>query len=103
MMIMINPRDLEKLMKSMKMEAVEADEVLIKSKQKTIIVRNPQVVKSDVMGKTSFQVTGDVVEENNDSDIDIIAQKTGASKEEAKLALQETGDIASAILKLTSG
>ncbi|MBI4177298.1 MAG: nascent polypeptide-associated complex protein [Candidatus Aenigmarchaeota archaeon] len=100
---MINPRDLEKLMKSMKMEAVEADEVLIKSKQKTIIVRNPQVVKSDVMGKTSFQVTGDVVEENNDSDIDIIAQKTGASKEEAKLALQETGDIASAILKLTSG
>lgn len=102
-MIMINPRDLEKLMKSMKMEAVEADEVLIKSKQKTIIVRNPQVVKSDVMGKTSFQVTGDVVEENNDSDIDIIAQKTGASKEEAKLALQETGDIASAILKLTSG
>lgn len=101
MKIMINPRDLERLMKDMKMEQVEASEVVIKSGAGNTVIRNPQVVKSEVMGKVTFQITGDIVEENNDSDIDIIIQKTGASREEAKNALQETGDMASAIMKLS--
>ncbi len=95
---MFNPRDLEKLMKNMKMEQIEADEVLIKTIDKTIVIKNPQVVRSEMMGKTTFQVTGDVVEENSDSDIDIIMQRTGVSADEATRALQEAGDMASAIM-----
>lgn len=97
---MFNPRDLEKLMKNMKMEHVEAEEVLIKSASGTIVIKNPQVVKSEMMGKTTFQVTGEVEEENINSDIDIIMQRTGVSRDHAAKAIQETGDIASAIIKI---
>ncbi|MBI4167840.1 MAG: Nascent polypeptide-associated complex protein [Candidatus Aenigmarchaeota archaeon] len=95
---MFNPRDIERLMKDMKMKQIEADEVLIKTDEKTIVIKNPQVVKSEMMGKTTFQVTGDVFEENSGSDIDIIMQKTGVSRERAEEALKETGDTASAIM-----
>ncbi len=100
---MFNPRDLEKLMKDMKMEQIEAKEVLIKTDEKNITIKNPNVVRSEMMGKTTFQITGDVIEESNDSDIDIIMQKTGVSMEEAAKALEETGDMASAIMKIESG
>ncbi|MBI3413297.1 MAG: hypothetical protein HY051_04410 [Candidatus Aenigmarchaeota archaeon] len=97
---MFNPRDLEKLMKNMKMEQVDAEEVSIKTANGTILIKNPQVVKSEMMGKTSFQVTGDVAEENSDSDIDIIVQRTGVSREQAGKALKEAGDIATAIIQI---
>lgn len=87
-------------MKNMKMEQIAAEEVVIKSASRVIVIRNPQVVKSEMMGKITFQVTGDVAEESNDSDIDIIMQKTGVSREEAVKALTETGDMASAIMSI---
>ncbi len=100
---MFNPRDLEKMMKNMKMEQIEADEVLIRSGNDTIHIKNPQVVKSEMMGKITYQVTGDIEEENSSSDIDIIVQKTGVSREDAAKTLEETGDIAAAIMKIESG
>ncbi len=99
---MFNPRELEKMMKNMKMEQIEANEVTIKTTVKTIRISNPQVVKSEMMGKTTFQITGDIEEENDGSDIDIIVQKTGASKEDAAKALEETGDIVAAIMLIES-
>ncbi|MBI2085045.1 MAG: nascent polypeptide-associated complex protein [Candidatus Aenigmarchaeota archaeon] len=99
---MFNPRDLEKMMKNMKMEQIEADEVLIKAGNNTIHITNPQVVKSEMMGKITYQVTGDIEEENGGSDIDIIVQKTGVSREDASKALEETGDIVAAIMKIES-
>ena len=100
MKIMFNPRELEKLMKNMKMEQIEATEVIIKSTTSIIRISNPQVVKSEMMGKITFQITGETEEENNGSDIDIIVQKTGVSREDAAKALAETGDIVAAIMSL---
>ena len=100
---MLTPRDLEKMMKNVKMEQIEAEEVVIKTCDKTLLIKNPQVVKTNMMGKTTFQVTGEVEEKNSDAgDIEIIVQKTGASKEEAEQALNEELDMAAAILKLES-
>ncbi len=101
---MFNPRDLEKLMKNVKMEEIAADEVVIRSSTKTIAIKNPKVVKTEMMGQTTYQVTGDATEENgpNDLDVDLIVQKTGVSRDEASKALREEGDMASAIMKIES-
>ncbi len=101
---MLNPRDLEKLMKNVKMEEIDADEVVIRSAAKTIAIKHPKVVRTEMMGQTTYQVTGNAVEENatNDADIYLIVQKTGVSRDEALETLREEGDMASAIMKIES-
>jgi nascent polypeptide-associated complex subunit alpha len=105
----INPRQLEKAMKRMGMQAtqIEADEVIIKTSEKDIVITNPSVTLMNAMGQQSYQVVGDVEERGkekfNEDDVKMIMEKTGASEEDAKRALKEEGDLASAILKLKSG
>ena len=69
-----------------------------------IVISNPQVARVNMMGQDSFQISGDVSERSREKfsreDIEIVMEKTGASEKEAKDALEETGDIAEAILKL---
>jgi len=97
---------MEKLMKKMglKQEDLDAEEVTILCKHKKIIVKNPQVTKMNIMGQESLQVIGDIEEEEletfKEDDINIILEQTGCSKEEAKDALNQKKDIASAILYL---
>ena len=56
-----------------------------------------------MQGQESWQITGNSTEEDNsEKDIDLIVEKTGKSEGDAKKALEETGDIAEAILKLSS-
>ncbi len=52
----INPKQLEKAMKQMgvKSEEIPADEVIIKSQDKEIVISNPQVQKVNMMGQESF-------------------------------------------------
>ena len=58
-----------------------------------------------MQGQESFQVSGDVTEEQaeafNEEDIKAVMEKTNFSEEEAIAALEETGDLAEAILKLS--
>ena len=102
----INPKQIEQAMKKMgiKQEEIQADEVIIKSAGKEIVISNPQIVKVNMMGQESFQISGEVSERSaekfSQAAIKLIVEQTGASEEEAKTALQETGDIAAAILKL---
>ena len=102
----INPKQVEKMMKKMGMQAVpiEAEEVVIKTADKDIVITNPQVTRVNAMGQNSFQIAGDVEERSHerfsDEDVKMVAEKTGASPEDAKQALEEEGDLASAILKL---
>ena len=106
----MNPRDMQNAMKRMgiKQQEIDATEVIIKTKDKTLLIRNPQVSKVNMMGHESFQVVGNVeeVEEASpisDEDIDAVIQQANCSQEEAKSALESTeGDIAAAILKLQS-
>jgi nascent polypeptide-associated complex subunit alpha len=103
----INPKQMEKAMKRMGMatEAIEADEVIIKTPEKDLVISNPEVTKINMMGQEMYQIAGSAEERGkekfSDEDIRLIVEKTGATEEEAKQALEEEGDIAGAILKLT--
>lgn len=103
----INPRQVERAMKRMGIQAsqIEAEEVIIKTPEKEIIISNPQVSKVNMMGQDTWQITGDVSERENapfsDEDIKTVVNQTGASEEEAREVLQQTnGDLAQAILKI---
>lgn len=104
----INPKQIEKAMKRMGIQAtpIDAEEVIIRTPQKDIIITNPQVSRVNMMGQDTFQISGTVTEKERemftDEDIEMVAEKAGVSLEEAKSALEETGDIAEAILRLKS-
>lgn len=60
------------------------------------------------MGQDTFQITGNISEENrefepSEEDIKLVVEKTGRSRDEVIKVLKETnGDIASSILKLSN-
>ena len=103
----LNPKQMEKMAKQlgMKMEEIDAEQVIIKLQAgREIVIDNPQVSKINVMGQDTFQITGDVSEkdeeESDEDDVEIVAEKAGVSHDEAKRVLDETNDIAEAILRL---
>ena len=102
----IDPRQIEKAMKKMGMQAtqIEAEEVIIKTADRDLVITNPQVTRVDMMGQQTFQIAGDVEERGrekfSEDDISLVMQKTGASRAAARQALDKHGDIAAAILSL---
>ena len=86
----INPRQLQQAMKKMgvKQEEIEASVVIIKCGAKNMIVNNPQVMKVNMMGQESLQITGEIHEELaiTDEDIATVAAQANVSKEIAKSA-----------------
>lgn len=103
----MNPKQMEKIARQMgmKMEHIDAEQVIIKLRAGgEILIDNPQVTKVNMMGQDTFQITGDITEkedeESDEGDVDIVSEKTGVSRDEAKRVLDETNDIAEAILKL---
>jgi|SRR3989344_4215572 len=100
----INPRQIEKMMRQMgvKQEEIDASEVIIKTKDKTIIIKNPQVSKVNMMGQESFQISGEIEESTiSEEDIKTVAEQSNVSLKEAENALKKTnGDLAEAILIL---
>ncbi len=102
----INPKQLERAMKKLGIQAtpVDAEEVIIRTPTKEIIITNPEVSKVSAFGQETFQITGTVTEKERsgftEEDIKIIVDQTGASPEEARKTLEKTKDIAEAILKL---
>lgn len=106
---MLNQRDIQKIMKQMDMENISAEEVVIRCAEKDIVVRNPQVVRTKMMGRETIQVTGQITEqpkanaksaEPNEPDVRLVAEQAGVTPKMARDALKETGDIAAAIIKL---
>jgi len=101
-------------------------EVLVRMPDKDIVISNAQVAIMDAHGVRSFQISGDVSErpaspdyvgsavqgepvqeepviEIPDSDVELVAAQTGAKAEDARAALVEAkGDLAAAIMKLSS-
>lgn len=86
-------------------EEIDAKRVIIESEDKNIIIENPSVIKIKMQGQETFQISGDIKEEENNSleeDIKTIIEKTGCSEQEAKKALEDNnGDLAEAILSLS--
>ena len=105
----IDPRKMAQMMRQLgiKQDEIEVKRVIIEKSDNTNIIIEPANVQKIVMsGQESWQVTGKAREEAQNSsaeDITLIIEKTGATKEKAKLALEKAnGDIASAILELSS-
>ena len=101
----INPKLIKQAMKKMgvKQEEIDASRVIIEGHDKKIIINNPSVVKVNMMGKDSFQISGDVSEEElekfNLEDVKTVVSQAGCSEEDARIALEESdGDIAEAII-----
>ena len=69
----------------------------------------PNIDPKKMQGQETFQISGDIKEENLDSeksrfeeDVKTIMEKVGCLEEEAKIALEKTnGDLTEAILMLS--
>ena len=102
----INQRQLERAMKQMGMHTkqIDAEEVIIRTHDKDIVISDPSVTLMNAMGQESYQIVGAAEERSRekfvDDDVKMVMDKTGADEEDARKALNEAGDIAGAILKL---
>ena len=101
----VNPKMMKQAMKKlgMKQEEVDAYEVIIKTSDGNLVIRNPQVSIIEGMGQKSIQVVGDIEKEKviSGDDVKTVASQAKVSERKAKKALEECGgDLAEAILSL---
>lgn len=112
MMQKISSRDARRLMQQMgvKFEEIsDAQQVVIKTVSKEIIINNPSVIILNARGEKMFQITGEITEKTSEikpsipeEDIQLVAQQAKVSLEEARKALAQTnGELAQAILLLS--
>ena len=111
----MNPKQLKQMQRAMKQMGMDmkdvkgATEVIIKFKDKEVVIKNPKVNIMDFMGQKTYQITGKPKEkkleielEIPDEDVELVSAQTGASNEDAIKALKETnGDLAEAIMRLS--
>ncbi len=110
MMPKINPRMMQQAMRQMgiKQEELDASEVVIRLKDKDLVITDPQVTKINMGGQESFQISGTVKAQLRSSTIDIneddiktVMEQADVDAKTAKEALKNAnGDIAEAILAL---
>ena len=110
MMPGMNPRKMQQMMKRMGIaqQDIDATEVIIKTADKQIIITNPQVAKVNMMGQQTFQISGEIHEQEletapeiKEEDIKTITDQTGVDEAKAKEMLEKhNGDIAAAIMEL---
>ncbi|MEK6847501.1 MAG: nascent polypeptide-associated complex protein [Nanoarchaeota archaeon] len=103
----LDPKKMQAMMKQLGMsqEEIDASRVIIEKNNGRIVIENPSVVKIGIRGQESFQISGEAREESgftiSEEDIRMVMEKTGASEKQAKKALEETRDIADAIIRLS--
>jgi len=107
-------RRLRRMMKQMglKMDTLtDVEEVVIRGRDREIVIEEPIVAVLDMRGEKVYQITGGRVKERRmeqrpipEEDILLVAQQAGVSLEEARRVLEEAGgDLAKAILMLKTG
>ncbi len=106
----MNPRKMQQMMRQMGLQQVEipAQEVVIRTEEKKIIISNPSVQKVNLMGQETFQISGEVHEEElssapeiSEEDVQTVMEQAGVDQETAEKALAEhSGDLAEAIISL---
>ena len=100
-----DPKKVEQIMKklNMKVQQIEAEEVIIKTKEKKIIISRPEIMLADMMGREVYQISGEVSESVlvNEDDVRIVMDKTGQDRDIVVKKLEElNNDLAKAILEL---
>ena len=108
----MNQKQLQRAMKQMGIQQVDipAQEVIIRTSEKEIVVVNPSVQKVNMMGQVTFQISGEIEERSisttpdiSSEDIETVMSQTNVDKETAtKAILDANGDLAQAIMDLTS-
>lgn len=107
----MNPRQMNQMMRRLGINIKNIDnveKVIIQTESKEYIFEDAEVTVMEAQGQKTFQIAGTPTikqreQDTINEDIKLIVEQTGKSEEEARKALQETnGDIAEAILKLTS-
>ena len=115
----MNPRETKRMMQRMGMSmdnVQDVNQVIIKTNNKDIVIDQPEVAILNMQGKKIYQVIGGTVTEKApertaatakpalaEEDIQLVADQTGKSTDEARKALEECeGDLAKAILLLQS-
>ena len=106
----MNPRKMQQMMKQLGIQQVDipATEVIIKTKDKNIVITNPSVAKVNMMGQENFQISGDVHEEEvssvpdiSEEDIKTVMEQAGSDRNTARKAIEKAeGNLAEAILNL---
>lgn len=101
---MFGGQDMSKMMKQMgmDMDEIDADKVTVEVGDKKLVFRNPSLSKIEAQGQEIFQLQGDYEEEQsvNEDDVELVMEKTGASRDEAIEALEENDDVAGAAMSL---
>jgi len=106
-------RQMRRMMDKMGLDMEEipnVQEVIIKTDKKEIIIPKPSVTEMKSKENSIFQVIAESFEEKelevqvfSEDDIMLVCQQANCNEEQSKDALAESkGDIAQAILKLTS-
>ena len=109
MMPGLDPKKMQAVMKQMGISQQEIDAIRViieKEDGNRLIIEPASVTKIKMQGQESFQIAGEVREEAgeieiSEEDIKTVMEKTGAKESDAKKALEETGDLAEAIMKLS--
>ena len=103
----LDPKKMQAVMKQMGMaqEEIDASRIIIeKTDDSKIIINNPSVTKIKMQGQETFQIAGDIQEEQagvSEEDIQTIMEKTGVDEQKAKETLEKNdGDLAETILEL---
>ena len=113
----MNPREQRRMMQrmGMNMDSVpDVEQVIIRTNRKQITIDQPEVAILEMQGQKIFQVTGEVNERARETgeakvtipeeDVQLVADQTGKSLDDAKRALEASdGDLAKAILLLQTG
>ena len=104
----LDPRKMQAMMKQlgMKQEEIDALRVVIECSDKNIVIEPANVQKIVMQGQESWQVTGEAREESSEEgisedDVKLVMEKSGKSEKEVRKALEETKDIAEAIIELS--
>ncbi len=101
----MDPRKLQEMMKKLNMsvQQLDAEEVIIKTKSRNIIISNPEVMLTNMMGKDVYQITGEASEAEgvSEKDIEIVMEKTGKDRDAVVKTLERLdNDLARAIMEL---
>lgn len=116
----VSPRNMRRMMKNLKVEEIDAEEVIIRTRTEEIVISNPTVNLTNMQGVDVFQIIGSYIKRPKgsradsskpsfdasslkESDIELVAKNAKATLDEAREALVKTrGDLAAAVMLLRS-
>ncbi|MFB6115702.1 MAG: nascent polypeptide-associated complex protein [Candidatus Nanohalobium sp.] len=100
--------NMQQMMKQMgmDMEEINADKVEVHIGDEKMVFDNPNLSKIDAQGNEIFQLQGNYSKEAKETgpdeeDVELVMDKTGASREDAEEALKEADDVAGAVMELS--